>query len=382
VKKLIFLSLFFSFSFNSFADEFPVQDYFKLENSSQYRFIDNLLKANYKLSKNSSKWLERWKGLNLEEVENFRFDELSGSSSINLKIKKIDSQDEKGYKSLGTFVTENEAANPNTEVAYFQLALILKVDHMVRPSLRYQLSNNAKDEFKKLLEVTSFNGKMRNENKARILKAINKDHDLYGCLKAKKSDSNIAFEYLVQESRFTKKLSLNKKYGFDRYLDAKETPPKKGDRIELLKSYSGDAFELSRELSIMLTLDAVFGQYDRFSGGNVVIEKDSNENAHFVLTDNGGAYVTNSASMIEKTTRLFSRFDRFSIEQLKELQLFLKGEKSEYVGYSNPLKFIFDLGLVTNYSPEAYRKALLLNLAQFLGHVDKNYKQFGESIYF
>ncbi|NOT80202.1 MAG: hypothetical protein HOP07_14505 [Bacteriovoracaceae bacterium] len=277
MKTVYSSSLFMCFMTISplFVQITKAQENIVLNNSNNMSFLERLeSEHNILLSKNTKKWMKRWKNVDLDDLSTFQFKELSGTTSVNLKIHKIDPTDPKGTKSYGTFLGLNDSGNPNTEIAYFQLAAILGVDHLYRPALRYYLGAKAQSEFKKLLLSAEFSGKMRNLNKEFLLKEIAKNKPLEGALKAKKDESSIEFESAVMTARFSKKLILNNKYPFLKALSANEAQPRKGEKNTILKDYIGDEFELSKEFSNQLILDVIFGQYDRFSGGNVVISKD------------------------------------------------------------------------------------------------------------
>ena len=63
-----------------------------------------------------------------------------------------------------------------------------------------------------------------------------------------------------------------------------------------------------------MTLDVIFRQWDRYSGGNVVIAKDDAGVAHCYATDNGGADVS---SRLDRNIGLFSRYDGRTIDGLR-----------------------------------------------------------------
>lgn len=343
--------------------------------------LQNVKDSGHELSPVTKKWMKKWRDLDLEDTNQYIFPEISGTTSVNLKIGKIDLNDTNGYKSFGSFVTVNEAANPNAEIAYFNLAVILKADHFFRPVMRYELGDRAKQEFKKILENAVLKGKMRNENKERILKAINNEGNLLGCLKAKKEEFTTELEDMVGTSWLNRDKIL-KTHTVLKFLQAKNKQPSPLEKIALLAGYTGNALDLAREFSIILTLDVVFGQYDRFSGGNVVIMKDEKGLAHFYATDNGGSDVVNSVRHAQVTTEIFNRFDRKVILKLKELYQFLNDPSVGFLGYTNAETFVVDLGLYFNNSPAKYVAALKTNLAVLLQHVHESEEKYGNEIYF
>jgi hypothetical protein len=79
-------------------------------------------------------WMEKWKGMNLEE-EKYTFKGLGGATSITMKVRERDPSDPQETKSMGAFVPRNGAGNPNTGIAYFNMAAILGYDGIFRPSV-------------------------------------------------------------------------------------------------------------------------------------------------------------------------------------------------------------------------------------------------------
>src|SRR6476619_4059317 len=119
--------------------------------------------------------MRRWQGLNLEDSARYNFPELSGSTSVNLKLETTDNPP----KARGTFVTRNSSANPNTEIAYFNLLSLLGWGRLCRPAARYRT----------LLEAAPMSTAARRENCDAILAAIATGAPLRGCVKAKKPGS-------------------------------------------------------------------------------------------------------------------------------------------------------------------------------------------------
>jgi hypothetical protein len=334
------------------------------------------------LSTNSMKWLKRFAKINLEDETQFKFKEISGTTSINIKIIKLDPEEAKGYKSYGSFVTLNESANPNSEIAYFNLSIIAGVDQMFRPTMRYELGKTARDSFKKILMSTDVNGKIRNSNKAAILKSLDKDIPTKGCIKAKKSDFSDIYDEMLKTSWFKSESVLKTNHPIAKLIVASNPQPTKGAMMTLKSGYTGDAYVLAKEFSTLLVFDAVFGQYDRFSGGNIVIEKDESGNAHFVGSDNGGAEIVDSGASVKKNLSYISRYDKKVISKLREIHAFLENPAKGFLGYTDRETFVVDLGLYFLKSPALYAEALENNIEKLLSKVHEDEERFGNGIYF
>jgi hypothetical protein len=328
----------------------------------------------------AKEWTKKWKGMDLEDDAVFQFKELSGSTSINLKIRKLDPEDTEGYKSRGSFVPRNGAANPDTEIAYYNLATILGWSRIIRPAARYELGPKASRSFKTLINSTPIRGRLRLENKERILTAIATGRPLKGCVKAKKPDTEIALNTMVNSSAGVNGEPVSS-HPIIRSLQASRPLPARGADLTLKTGYVGDAYELAREYSVIMTLDAVFQQWDRYSGGNIIIIKDEAGRAHFYSTDNGGADVGRTDGWVTRNLGYFSRYDRDVVEGLAKLLAFLENPTSGYLGYSDAEKFVVDLGLYSQLKPEVYVERLKRNLKLVLKKVRDTEARYGAATY-
>jgi hypothetical protein len=102
------------------------------------------------------------------------------------------------------------------------------------------------------------------------------------------------------------------------------------------------AVSLARELSDILLVDALAGEWDRFSGGNlhVVVTKGR---AHFLAVDNGGANFEADQGYLALFKKWVTRFDRRVVTRLFALEAFLAVEekaepatpRKKFLGFSN-----------------------------------------------
>ncbi len=341
-----------------------------------YPILDKLESLGHEVSAVTKDWMQKWHGMDLDSDE-YAFKELSGSTSINMKIRKLDPTNPQGYKSRGSFVPNNGAANPDTEIAYFNLAAILGYDSAFRPTARYELGPRASSALKSLIENASIHGSDRLENKANILREIAGGQPLKGCVKAKKLDSSRAYDEIANPSAAGNGAprSSNPVIAF---LQVGDPQSKSGATLDLGHGYKGDALQLAREYSVIMTFDVIFRQWDRYSGGNVVIAKDDAGIAHFYATDNGGADVSNR---LDRNIGLFSRYDHKVIDSLRELDAFLKNPASGFLGYTDAEAFVVDLGLYRMHSPSDYVARLRNNLDYFLAHVSSVESRHGADTY-
>ena len=341
--------------------------------------LEALQSQGQSLAPDSKEWMKKWSGMNLDDSSSYQFKELSGSTSINMKIQKIDASDPKGYKSRGSFVPRNGSANPDIEIAAFNLSAILGYDRVYRPAARYELGPIGSQALKTLIGKYTFKNSQRLANKARILKAIQSGGPLAGCVKAKKDDTTAVLDAIVN-THAAPNGAPNANHPIIRLLQASNARPVAGRSLTLKAGYVGDEFELAREYSVIMTIDAVTQQWDRYSGGNVAIRKDDQGRAHFYATDEGGADI--SGAWKARNLGWFSRFDRSAIQKLADLKQFLDTPATGYLGYSDPEVFVVDLGLYSQMSAAVYVQRLKRNLGLVLDYVRSVESRSGNQAYF
>lgn len=329
------------------------------------------------LDPNALKWMDRWRGLNLEDSQRYRFPELSGSTSVNLKIETT----EQPPKSRGTFVTVNSATSPNTEIAYFHLLAIIGHSALCRPAARYELGPTASARFRSLMQTTPIQNAQRRANRDRILQAIAAGPPLFGAVKAKKPDSVVALDPIAN-TQAPHNGAPAQNHPVIRAVQASNPRPAVGSSFNLGNGYVGDALELAREYSILMTMDSLFEQWDRYSGGNVTLAKDDAGRAHFYATDNGGALLSSSGTWLGRNLAWFSRYDRPTLARLAELQAFLAGSGGPYLGYTDPLVFVTDLGLYHDVSASTQVARLTRNLARLATRSGQMEAQWGAAAFF
>ena len=370
IASVIFLNLIHAVTNNSYATTigtFPI--------------LDTLKSQGKPLAKQTTKWMEAWRGENLDNPE-FRFPGLSGASSIHLQIQQTDPTSKKGYNGYGFFMSHNISGNPDTEIAYFNLAAILGHDDIIRPAIAYTLGPKTLLKFKSLLTSTPITGANRLKNKATILKAIATKRPLKGCLKAEKSNTYTDYESIVNVHALPLGAPQTS-HIIIKALQANNPQPNAGQIIKLKKGYEGDIAQLAREYSIIMTLDAIFQQWDRYTGGNVALLNDKAGNAHFYATDNGGATLLSNPALVTRNLNWFSRYDRQTINQLKALYAFLITPTKGYLGYKNAQLFVTHLGLYSELPPATYVSILKQNLQLLLARVATVEKKFGsKAVYF
>ncbi|MEZ4815238.1 MAG: hypothetical protein R3A80_08560 [Bdellovibrionota bacterium] len=328
--------------------------------------------------------VEDLKAVDLEQVDQFNF-ELAGQTSVNLSAKKRDNSVKV------SFVTRNEAANANSEIAYFNLARILGVDKLFRAAVPYTLGRNASRTFAALIERGSFRG-MRAKNATEIAERL-QSNSLKGCLKEKKRGQAVVVNEISSDN------APKLRYQLISDLQANNPQPSDNNKTSMrgiTKNERGSQVgidvwapraTIARQYSILMTLDAVFGQWDRYSGSNIGfrLKKDTQNNEVEVYsTDNGGADFWGTKWTLRQAS-WFSRYDKQVILDLQKIYSFLSGQarslRSERLQktWTDPEEFVVDLGLYYEASPASYVKNLTKNLGAFLAVVERNVSSAGEA---
>jgi hypothetical protein len=362
-----------TFAFATATSAAPVSDI------QGYPILEALQAKGQTLAPDTTDWMKKWKGMNLDDSANYQFKELSGSTSINMKIEKIDTSDPKGYKSRGSYIPHNSAANPDVEIGASQLGAILGFDSIYRPAAPYELGPVGSKALKSLIDSAHISNRQRLENKANILKAIQTGMPLKGCVKAKKDDTNVALDEIAN-THAAPNGAPNSSHPIIRLLQASSPQPVQGKTVTLKNGYVGDELELAREFSVIMLIDAVTQQWDRYSGGNVVIRKDDQGHAHFYATDNGGADISSSWS--PRNLNWFSRFDRSAVQKLTDIKKFLDAPATGYLGYTDPKAFVVDLGFYSLMGADVYAQRLTRNIGFVLDYVKATETKFGNAAYF
>lgn len=347
--------------------------------------IAKLQKLKQPLAKETDKWMKRWVGTDFE-APGFVYNQLGGTTQIYLKIRKVDPTDlVNGYKAYGTFVTGHGSSNPDTEIAYFNLAAILGHDDVIRPAIPYTLGKKAAQGFKILLEkefaLPAPLGDRRHDVRIPRLLDWLKTPPLIGGLKAHKEDTYAEYKSIADIPPGAGRGGPLKNNPIIKALQATNAQPVAKKKVLLQTGYTGDLLQLAREYSNIMTLDVIFQQWDRYNNTNVGLAKDYLNIAHFYITDNGGADMLDDLADINRNLSYFSRYDRKTIIKLKELYAFLVTPSKGFLGYKNAELFVVDLGLYSEKNPAEYVRLLKRNLQLLLNKVAAVERKYGSKAY-
>jgi len=306
----------------------------------------------------SAGWLSWIASIDFEQPSVI-YPDTTGSTSCALEVRMED-------KRIGTFFppSSTQTGNPTTQVAYFNVARVLKKEEVVRKATPHTLRSRAISEFKHLLNDHCQNSPARLQNRKLILDLMEKSPNaLAGAFNEKKLDDTVAID-----DSATRSVLFN-------YLRASQPMPR-ADKIVAYKEHYRDQLAIARELSIALTLDVVLGQWDRYSGGNFTVQLRNNNNVKefgVYFTDNGGATIT-SQSAAKKSATHFERYDRSAIATLASLQQFLEGKLETFLGFVDRSLFLQTLGITA-----AEGKGLSANIGILNQAVATNRQKYGDA---
>jgi len=262
----------------------------------------------------------------------------------------------------------------------YNLARILGLTEYYGPGVHFRLKGNGLQAFRELIKVESFSGH-KEKNRQNLLKQTEDAHVLYCTYKKWGNtpydlDKLIRSNFIDTDNILVKYISTeNKKPGIRQiYLSQLSSTSRKGQ---------APAAELAKQLSGIMLIDMLTGQWDRFSGGNLQATI-SNGKLKLASFDNGGTFSYGKASKwFDKYKVIVSRFDRNVIEILFKMNRFLN-EKSidSFSGFNSEPEFRAELGIING--PDNLSKSDWIwrnfkeNLSKLIEHIKSVESRYGE----
>lgn len=275
-----------------------------------------------------------------------------------------------GGKKIGKWLPTNGAANPEAQVVAYRLGRYLQMSENVAPSAYYTVKGAALRYFAQTMQNHEESNRWREENRENLLNALDRDStQMFGMF----SDSPSTYE--VEEVENTDANTINSRHPIAIFMRADGAMPSGSKRISFknVRKPGGPVaseteLELARQLSKILILDALLGQWDRWSGGNLEAAiGDDGTRVYFIARDNGGAGL--ESGTVDKSLALVTRFDRQQIELLRKLV-------SE-LGDPALKSHIVSLLQIRSTGPK-----LLARAQAVLAHVDKQAQRYGNNAFF
>ncbi len=312
--------------------------------------------------------------LNLEKAGAYEFHFKNSGTSVGFKIA------EPKKRKKGMFTPENSATHLEGEVLAYRLSRFLGVSDIYNPVDYYTLGPNAIPRFSSMLRSES--NKWRKKNTEAIRSAIAKSpKSMPGIYKYRHKRKSQAVDRLASGNRF------NTGHPFASFLKGNGTMP--GERTISFRGIKPDEKEypipfqqekiLASQLSNIFVIDALCGQWDRFSGGNIEVYAHKDGKLQFVGRDNGGANLLWGRSWYKHYKGWVTRFDKAFMDQLRELYRFLEDPSVPYQGVSKKSELKALLGFQSDRSFAEFEYRVKDFVKE---HVPRCEKKYGKTCYF
>lgn len=298
----------------------------------------------------------------------------SDGSSIGVYIGKGDAPTD------ASFVPTNTSSAPEAEVVSYRLARFLGVSRIYYPVDYYTLGPKATARFRDMVFSTPEFENDRIVNRNKVMKELKANPDsILGIYRQKPKIKMYPVPSLGTEGHFNLKSSLAGAI--------QASGPMPNDTQMRLEGVKGGRpgfpaqpvetqVELARQLSTILVIDQLLGQWDRF-WANLEASGDKDGRLKLVARDNGGATLDDWDDY-EIYNRWVSRYDRGLIERLTALNAFLKGETKAFGGFTSPQTWKAATGFLAPSSYDTFCKKLALLIDE---RVPGLVKQFGDAAF-
>ncbi len=281
-------------------------------------------------------------GLDLEDPA-YQLAYKSSGTSLGLKITR-------DGKKIGKWLPKNEGADPEAQVVSYYLGAYLGMPELVIPAGYHTVKGRALAEFHRMLLGAQERIPLRARNQQALLKALERNpHSMEGIFTQPGESFELA--ELIDTNGYHGLGTLRQDQQIARLLHAENPMPSRERELDLgsRKRINGrkpvnDELTLARELSKIMVMDVLCGQFDRFSGGNLEGTVGEDGKLHFIARDNGGAGLVPGSGKPEQYFELVSRFDSAQIRLVRALALELAQDSADVAARlrirSNPETFI------------------------------------------
>lgn len=326
--------------------------------------------------KRDVKFSEMMENLDLAS-SNIKMEYKMGSTSAGLKVLRKD-------KYIAYWVPDiKDHAVPEGQVVSYYLGRFLHMSELVAPSQYLAMPTNHLETLENFIrqdqqQVTADDNQFRDFHLAQILTSIQeskaKNEPMMGAI-VLRMGGRFVVDNLVfwEENRFNPDTLLAK------FIRADQPQPSNKKIMNLEEFYPEEGqvnlsteMDLAKELSQILVLDMLMGQWDRFSGGNIEARFDESDEdpsigkLHFLARDNGGASLSDpflAAPDFPIYLTLVTRFDRGQIKRIELLDQLLESDP-ELVREILQMKSSVDL--------------LQQRVKLVLAHVNEQVRKYGE----
>jgi hypothetical protein len=253
-----------------------------------------------------------------------------GGTSAYVQVKR-------DGKTIGAFLPENSATVPLGEVRAFQLARALGAASHVGPGVFHRLKGAGLARLKTIMESERYSGAKEENRKKIVAKLAANPGSLLGVFKDWTGPRPVDYESLAKGGAPNGK--INESDPIVKLLKSSAARPST-EPVSLpgVANAKAPEIDLAKQLSTLMLIDALNGQWDRFSGGNMHCFVE-NGVVRFVTLDNGG--VTTSGAGLAGTyrelilTKWVTRYDRETAQKITALNAAASGT-GEALGFTDP----------------------------------------------
>jgi hypothetical protein len=242
---------------------------------------------------------------------------------------------------IGRFRPETEMSSVRAEISTYNIGRALGCGELFQPAVPMDLHGKGLATFRRLLEAATFPEVRQEERKGLVESMANDPGELRGAFKPITPAEAVKYRGAERPDEAPNG-GLETSDPIARYL--RHDAPQPGHQPVPLPSVSLHLAPapLARQLSDILLVDALAGQWDRFSGNNLHLLP--GHGGQFMAIDNGGADPLNDQGYLERFTRWVTRFDPVVVEHLTALDAFLR-KKGSFRGYTSERALALALGI-------------------------------------
>lgn len=323
-------------------------------------FADGISSADFQTTKRDKEFAEMIATLDLEAPE-YVYHYKSTGTSVGLKV-------EKDAEKLGKYMPVNAAADPESQRVSYSLGRFLSMSELVPASTYFTIRGRTLEAFKQMLLNANEKNHWRKYNQDQVLLGLAKNPNELSGIFVGHIKNNAEVLGLADPARNT----INPNHPIAKFIRADgPMPTTKSMNLAGVKTKEGHLavsteIDLARQFSKIMVLDALTGQWDRWSGGNVEAVAEKSGRARFIARDNGGAGMIGTMNT-KMYFSIVTRFDRDQVLRLQRLQELLALEPETV---AKELELRSDVRHLKN------RVSLLLE------HIERQSELYGEAAFF
>ena len=223
---------------------------------------------------------------------------------------------------VGAFRSASASTNVEGEIATFNIARALGCEDLFQQATGVELRGKGLATLTRLFETAKFPAEKEKDRRQVLAEIAGEPEVLHGVFKQALPVKAVKYRS-IERAEATTNGVLNEADPVARFL--KRRAPQPGMEPMTPPGIKGQAptRTLARQLSSILLVDALAGQWDRFSGGNLhMLVEDGG--ARFIAVDNGGAGFKDDQGYLGRFKKTVTRFDPRVTARLFALEAFLE----------------------------------------------------------